>query len=69
MDNSLHPPSLHVCKQIVGCKSADDVERHVCINGCQTFEHLPRSRWAAHKEDTCGKCGVRLRLYTVDAAH
>jgi hypothetical protein len=58
VDGSKHPPSLHICKQLVGCRSPDDVERHVCVNYCKTFDHLPRSRWAAHKDDACGVCGV-----------
>lgn len=54
---NLYPGSLYLMRKVLGCQEADDVSIHMCVNGCQSWEHVPRRLWKHHADDTCPSCG------------
>ena len=57
--DNLLPPSLHLCKGIIGVTPLESVEYHVCPNDCCLFENLPKEDWSKHANQKCEKCGSR----------
>lgn len=55
---NLHPRSLHVVKRVLGIKSPQDVEHHVCENDDGYFGPLKRCQYKAHEDDVCSNCQV-----------
>jgi hypothetical protein len=56
-DNHLYPSSLYVMKKLLSCRSLDEVQVHVCVDECCSFDHLPRKEYKRHVDDKCLKCG------------
>jgi hypothetical protein len=55
--NNILPPSLHLCKRVLGVDKWHKFERHVCDNeGCSgyLYDHLDRAQWK--ESDTCPLC-------------
>ncbi|KAK9906510.1 hypothetical protein WJX75_003063 [Coccomyxa subellipsoidea] len=50
---NLHPPSLYLMRKVMDVRSVDDYEYHVCVCDGYAWDHLPRSEWDAHADDTC----------------
>lgn len=60
---NLYPPSLHVCKVVLGVEPIQAYSKHVCVNDCYgSFPDLPEAEWAAHAEDKCPVCKTELRF-------
>lgn len=53
---NLFPPSVHILRKLVGCKSLRHYEHHTCINDCHTWDPLPEKDYQAHGDDTCPCC-------------
>jgi hypothetical protein len=56
---NLLPPSLHLCKKVLGVESWRAKERHVCNSEkCvgHVFGHLDRKEWNHHKHEQCPNC-------------
>lgn len=44
-----YPPSIHLCRAVLGVGSLDDYEVHVCPAGCpHRYPHMTRSQWQEH---------------------
>jgi hypothetical protein len=55
--NNILPPSLHLCKRVLGVDKWHKFERHVCDNeGCSgyLYDHLDHAQWK--ESDTCPLC-------------
>ena len=50
------PASLYIMKGLLGVKTADQYQHHVCINDCMRFAFAERSDWAQHQDDACTHC-------------
>ncbi len=50
------PTSYYVCKKLVDCMEAQDVELHVCKNDCHVFPPLRKAEFTAHEKDECPTC-------------
>lgn len=58
-DNIL-PPSLHLCKRVLGVQLWHKKERHCCDNpNCvgHVYEYVDRSNWTEHSKEACPGCG------------
>jgi hypothetical protein len=51
-----HPPSLYVCKVVLGVNSVAEYERHMCVKECAAFVRSPSDLWILHKDEKCPKC-------------
>ncbi len=68
--NNILPPSLHLCKRVLGVDKWYKFERHVCDHeGCTgyLYPHLDRAKWKEHAEDTCPMC-EQTRFVTVGSS-
>lgn len=46
-----YPPSLTICRTILGVHSLDGYEENVCPNGCRhVFPHMSRAAWQEHAQ-------------------
>jgi hypothetical protein len=52
-----YPGSLYLLRKLIGCEDAHHVSMHMCVNGCQSWEHQPRRLWKHHADDACATCG------------
>lgn len=57
---NLCPPSLYIARQLVGCKLAAELERHVCVKDHYLFPNLPRSEYRQHLHECCPLCQVSM---------
>ena len=56
-----HPPSLQICRVVLGVSSLDDYEEHLCASGCNhVFPHMSQRDWRAHAASRL--CGPRYHL-------
>ena len=53
------PPSLYILRGLLECEEAAKYEQRACINDCVRFAMLPRSEWAAHRDDACPQCNQK----------
>jgi hypothetical protein len=53
---NFYPPSLHVCKVILGIPLVRNFERHVCVNDCFVFSDLQEEEWLGSQGDACPVC-------------
>ena len=61
------PPSLHMCKRVLGVEQWHDKQRHVCdADDCPgyVFPKIHKKDWEQHAEDKC-KCCSRPRFQRV----
>ena len=49
----LHNQVLPVCR----AGEAEDIQWHLCSNGCSAFAPVKRAAWREHADDACGRCG------------
>ena len=50
---NLYPGSVYLMRKVLGCEEVDDISIHMCVNGCQAWEHVPRREWKHHADDRC----------------
>lgn len=43
-------------RKLLDCQEVQDIEEHVCVNGCCKFKHLQPPEYASNKTDSCPKC-------------
>lgn len=49
-----YPPSLYICRLILGVSDLDAYEQHLCPGGCvHVFPHLRKREWKAHADRAC----------------
>lgn len=66
--NNIAPENLGAIKRILRIKTGAIFEHHACVNECQCFPFLHKSKWKLHLDDKCSICGMhRFHLLKVTA--